>query len=51
MASTEFGIAVVQEIATQSLMQKPSMSLREFTKVLQQHVENTNRVAAKNNPG
>lgn len=38
MASTEFGIAVVKEIAEQSLLQKPDMPLRDFTRVLDQYV-------------
>ncbi len=37
-ASTEFGIAVVQAIAAQTLAQRPGMSLKEFTKVLDDYM-------------
>ncbi len=33
-ATTEFGIFLVQEMATQALAQKPDMSLKEFTQVV-----------------
>jgi hypothetical protein len=46
LASTEFGIAVVQEIAMQSLIQKPNMSLQDFTKVLDQYVAHAKKQTA-----
>jgi len=39
LAATELGINVVQEIAAQSLKQKPGLSLKEFTKLLDQYVQ------------
>ena len=50
LASTEFGIAMVQEIAEQSLIMQPGMSLRDFTKVLNQYVGKARRAAASANP-
>ncbi len=40
LEATKFGISVVQEIAAQVLTQKPGMSLKEFTKVLDKYVGN-----------
>jgi len=37
-ASTELGVEIAQELAAQVLIQKPGMSLKEFTKVLDQYV-------------
>ena len=37
-AATEVGIAVVQEIAEASLKRKPGLSLKEFTKVLDEYL-------------
>ena len=39
LAATELGINIVQEIAAQSLKQKPGLSLKEFTKLLDQYVQ------------
>ena len=39
LAATELGINVVQEIAAQSLKQKPGLSLKEFTRILDQYVQ------------
>ena len=36
ITATEFGIAVVQEIAVEVLKQKPEISLRDFVLVLEQ---------------
>ena len=47
-AATEMGIAVVQEIAEASLRQKPSMTVKEFTKVLDQYLT-TQKLQAKAN--
>ena len=38
-AATEMGIEVVQEIAAETLKRKPGMSVKEFTKVLDQYLE------------
>tara|TARA_R100001530_G_scaffold8635_2_gene8948 strand:- start:206 stop:436 length:231 start_codon:yes stop_codon:yes gene_type:complete len=38
-AATEMGIEVVQEIAAETLKRKPGMSVKEFTKVLDQYIE------------
>tara|TARA_R110000787_G_scaffold104340_3_gene211216 strand:+ start:1703 stop:1885 length:183 start_codon:yes stop_codon:yes gene_type:complete len=37
-ASTELGIEITQEIAAQVLVQRPGISLKEFTKVLDDYV-------------
>ena len=37
-ASTEMGIAVVQDIAAAALKRKPGMSVKEFTKVLDDYL-------------
>ena len=39
LAATELGINVVQEIAAQALKQKPGLSLKEFTRMLDQYVQ------------
>ena len=39
LAATELGINIVQEIAAQSLKQKPGLSLKEFTRILDQYVQ------------
>ena len=39
LAASELGINVVQEIAAQSLKQKPGLSLKEFTRILDQYVQ------------
>ena len=38
-AVTEMGIEIVQEIADETLKRKPGMSVKEFTKVLDQYLE------------
>tara|TARA_B100000678_G_C18038143_1_gene433561 strand:+ start:252 stop:473 length:222 start_codon:yes stop_codon:yes gene_type:complete len=38
-AATEMGIEIVQEIALETLKQKPGMSVKDFTKVLDQYLE------------
>jgi hypothetical protein len=38
-AATEMGIEIVQEIALETLKRKPGMSVKEFTKVLDQYLE------------
>tara|TARA_B100001964_G_C14072507_1_gene526518 strand:+ start:512 stop:802 length:291 start_codon:yes stop_codon:yes gene_type:complete len=38
-AATEMGIEIVQEIAIETLKRKPGMSVKEFTKVLDQYLE------------
>ena len=38
-AVTEMGIEMVQEIAAETLKRKPGMSVKEFTKVLDQYLE------------
>ena len=38
-AATEMGIEIVQEIALETLKRKPGMSVKEFTKVLDQYIE------------
>lgn len=38
-ASTELGVEIAQELAAQVLIQKPGMSLKEFTKVLDEYVD------------
>ncbi len=38
-AATEMGIEVVQEIAAETLKRKPGMSVKEFTKILDQYLE------------
>ena len=48
-AATEVGIAVVQEIAEASLKRKPGLSLKEFTKVLDEYL--VQQKAKANNNG
>ena len=38
-AVTEMGIEIVQEIAAETVKRKPGMSVKEFTKVLDQYLE------------
>ena len=38
-AAIELGIGVVQEIASETLKRKPGMSVKEFTKILDQYIE------------
>ena len=38
-AVTEMGIEIVQEIAAETVKRKPGMSVKEFTKVLDQFLE------------
>ena len=38
-AAIELGIGVVQEIARETLKRKPGMSVKEFTKILDQYLE------------
>ena len=38
-AAIELGIGVVQEIAAETIKRKPGMSLKEFTKVLDEFTE------------
>ena len=38
-AAIELGIGVVQEIAAETLKRKPGMSVKEFTKILDQYLE------------
>ena len=38
-AVTEMGIEIVQEIAAETLKRKPGMSVKEFTKILDQYLE------------
>ena len=38
-AVTEMGIEMVQEIAAETVKRKPGMSVKEFTKVLDQYLE------------
>ena len=38
-AVTELGIEIVQEIAAETVKRKPGMSVKEFTKVLDQYLE------------
>jgi hypothetical protein len=40
ISATEFGIAIVQQIAAETLQKKPGMLLREFTKVLDRYHPN-----------
>ena len=37
--ATEMGFGVVQEIAAETLKRKPGMSVKEFTKILDQYLE------------
>ena len=47
-AATEMGIEIVQEIALETLKQKPGMSVKEFTKVLDEFLKNQ-KAQANNN--
>ena len=39
-AATEMGFGVVQEIAEQTVKRKPGCTVKEFTKILDQYLEN-----------
>jgi hypothetical protein len=47
-SATEMGIAVVQDIAVEVLKRKPGMSVKEFTKVLDDYLVQK-KVQANNN--
>jgi|TARA_B110000263_G_C15105121_1_gene417126 hypothetical protein len=50
IAATALGINVVQKIAVQSLKQKPGLSLKEFTQILDKYVDtmkNSNLIREK----
>ena len=47
-AATEMGFGVVQEIAEQTVKRKPGMSVKEFTKVLDDFLEKQ-KAQANNN--
>jgi hypothetical protein len=47
-AATELGIEVVQEIAAETIKRKPGMSVKEFTKILDQYIENQKTQANSN---
>jgi len=48
-AATEMGFGVVQEIAEQTVKRKPGCTVKEFTKILDQYLEN--QKAQANNVG
>ena len=48
-AAVELGIGVVQEIAAETIKRKPGMSIKEFTKVLDQYLETQKDRANTNN--
>ena len=48
-SATEMGIAVVQEIAAETIKRKPGMSVKEFTKVLDEYL--AQKKARANNNG
>ena len=37
--AVELGFAVVQEVAAEALIKKPGLSLKEFTKLLDQYIQ------------
>jgi len=37
--AVELGFAVVQEVAAEALVKKPGLSLKEFTKLLDQYIQ------------
>jgi hypothetical protein len=37
--AVELGFAVVQEVASEALIKKPGLSLKEFTKLLDQYIQ------------
>ena len=47
LASTDFGLHVVKEVAQQAIAKKPTMSLREFMVLLDQYTKQTKEAAAK----
>ena len=48
MAATEMGFGIVQEIAEESLKRKPGMSVKDFTKILDQYLEQQRNEASSN---
>tara|TARA_B100000809_G_C14741620_1_gene388800 strand:- start:45 stop:275 length:231 start_codon:yes stop_codon:yes gene_type:complete len=44
---TKFGIGIVQQIAKETLKRKPGISVKEFTKVLDQYLEKQRDIANK----
>ncbi len=47
-AATEMGFGVVQEIAAQTVKRKPGCTVKEFTKILDQYLENQKAQANSN---
>ena len=47
-AATEMGFGVVQEIAEQTVKRKPGCTVKEFTKILDQYLENQKKQANSN---
>ena len=48
-AAIELGIGVVQEIAAETIKRKPGMSVKEFTKVLDEFIEKQKEQKAQAN--
>jgi hypothetical protein len=48
-AAIELGIGVVQEIAAETIKRKPGMSVKEFTKVLDEFIEKQREQKAQAN--
>tara|TARA_B100000809_G_scaffold174895_1_gene172192 strand:- start:261 stop:497 length:237 start_codon:yes stop_codon:yes gene_type:complete len=48
-AAIELGIGVVQEIAEETIKRKPGMSVKEFTKVLDEFIEKQKEQKAQAN--
>tara|TARA_Y100001951_G_scaffold41368_1_gene32751 strand:+ start:487 stop:735 length:249 start_codon:yes stop_codon:yes gene_type:complete len=46
--ATELGIGIVQEIAAETIKRKPGLSVKEFTKILDEYLENQ-KAQANNN--
>ena len=47
-AAIELGIGVVQEIAAETIKRRPGMSVKEFTKVLDEYIEEQKNRANSN---
>jgi len=48
--AVELGFAVVQQVAAETLVMKPGLSLKEFTKILDQYIEKQRESALSGNP-
>lgn len=51
LAATEIGLEIVQDVAAETLKQKPGISLKEFTKILDMYLAQQKAQAKATNNG